>query len=71
MPTPNLALRGIRENLGYSQEELSTRTGVSESMISRIESGARIGSASVLASLAEGLGVPAEAIGGISRPVAS
>lgn len=50
-------LGDLRDTYGYSMEELAARSGVSRSMISKIERGEVSATASTLARLAIGLGV--------------
>lgn len=50
------ALSSTRAERGITQEELSRRTGIRQSEISRIENGTRNPSVRVLQRLAEGLG---------------
>jgi transcriptional regulator with XRE-family HTH domain len=57
-----IRVRGLRNYLGTSLEELSERCGVSRSMISLIERGESSPTAVVLEKLAAGLGVPLAAL---------
>jgi transcriptional regulator with XRE-family HTH domain len=56
------AVRGRREQLGLSLRALASKSGVSSSMISDIERGAKSPTVSRLAALAEALGVPISAL---------
>jgi len=54
-------LRGVRRRLGMSQEELATRSGVTQEAIEVVESGKRLYMRSDhLARLVKGLGVSAD-----------
>jgi len=55
-----LKLRAVRERLFVTQEELSGRTGISRTTISRIESGLQRPRISTVRKLANALGVPPE-----------
>lgn len=63
-----VAIRVIREALGLRNGDLARRANISPAFLSRIEQGARKPSAKVAVALAEGLGVPLEAI---TYPVAT
>lgn len=56
------ALRAIRQRSDVSLSELSRRTGIDRTLIGRIESGERRGSAEQRKLLADALGVPVGAI---------
>ena len=71
MPTPNVALRTLRLRADLSVRELARKADLDPSTVSRIESGSREGTYESLSALAAALGVDAERLGGISRPVAS
>jgi transcriptional regulator with XRE-family HTH domain len=64
-------LRYAREQVGYSQQELSDKSGVSQHTISEIELGRRKPHGRTLRKLAEVLGVEvADLLGGPARPLA-
>ena len=66
MPLGNDALRVIREQRGLSVRALAAEVGVAPSTISRLESGQRVGSLSMVARIADVLEVDAELLGGLS-----
>lgn len=51
------ALRSLREELGFSQSELTRRSGVSRYALWYLENGERLARASTVRRLADGLGV--------------
>lgn len=60
-------LRAIRQHLGWSLDDLATKTGVGASTISRIETGNRTISFDVLVPLARGLDVSVDELIAIDR----
>lgn len=56
------AIRAIRERSGLSQTDLARAVGVSQPILSRIESGERPGRPEVIRSIASALKVPVTAI---------
>ena len=61
-------LREARERALLTQEELATRSGVTVSTISRVETGAQAARISTLRKLATALGMDAEALIDWERP---
>ncbi len=61
-------LREARERALLTQEELATRSGVTVSTISRVETGAQAARISTLRKLAAALGVDAETLIDWERP---
>lgn len=57
-----LRLRVLRESVGLRQLDLAKKVGVSESMISRIESAERVPDLDLLTSLAAALGTTTAAL---------
>ena len=55
-------VRVVREALGIRHGDLAKRVGISPSFLTRIEQGARQPSPAITTGLANGLGVPLEAI---------
>ena len=66
MASTSQPLRVIREQRGYTVRELAGLAGVAPSTVSRIESGQRVGSLTMLARLAAVLDVDPELIGGLN-----
>jgi transcriptional regulator with XRE-family HTH domain len=56
------AVREFRSLLGIEQADLASRCGITQSALSRIETGARLPSPRVLRALADQLGVPLDSI---------
>jgi transcriptional regulator with XRE-family HTH domain len=65
------ALKGRREQLGLTLRALAARSGVSSSMISDVERGAKSPTISTLAALAEALAVPVSALVDGAHPAPS
>lgn len=55
-------LRSLREQADLTQAALAARTGVSSNTISRVEAGLRLPQAGTIKRLAQGLGVPPDAL---------
>lgn len=66
MPDPNVILKAIREQRDLSVRQLAEKAGVNPATVSRIETGRRNGSLTVLAQIARALDVEPELIGGLS-----
>lgn len=62
-------VRRLRERIGKSQDELATELGVSRATINRIERGRHVPDAALLYSLADALGVDAEALRRVTEKV--
>jgi transcriptional regulator with XRE-family HTH domain len=56
------AIRQVREGLGYSQEKLSDKTGLSQTSISQIENGVKTPSKKTIDKICKVLGVPADVL---------
>ena len=56
------AVRKLREERGWSQEELAYRADVHRTYVSGLENGARNPTVTVIAKFAKALGVPANAL---------
>lgn len=56
-PQPNTRLTGARRNAGLTQKELGDRAGLSQRLVSSIETGIQGGSVNTLTKLAKVLGV--------------
>jgi len=68
MPEIGLRVREARDRVGVTQKELGQRTGLSESALSRIESGARQLASHELRAIADALGVATGELLGYSGP---
>jgi transcriptional regulator with XRE-family HTH domain len=55
-------LKELRKACGWTQAELSTRTGVSDQMISHLEKNLRRPSLDIALALADGLGMPLDVL---------
>ncbi len=55
-------IRALRDHLGFTLRELSTRTGISASHLSEIERGLKSGSASALSRVADALGTTVDVL---------
>ena len=56
------AVRKLREERGWSQEEFADRAGIHRTYVSGVENGARNPTITVVARLAKALSVPASAL---------
>jgi transcriptional regulator with XRE-family HTH domain len=56
------AVRKLREERGWSQEDFAERAGVHRTYVSGVENGVRNPTITVVAKLAKALGVPANAL---------
>lgn len=64
VPTNGDAIRAIRQAKGWSAAKFADRIGVSQPYLSRIETGKRSASPTVLRRIADTLDVPVAAVGG-------